>query len=107
MLELIGEVDLSSVPQLSDALQRLVADERGKLVAIDLDGIVALDDMGLGIVLGAAGRARQQNGDLVVIATSLQLLRRLTVTGFDRAVDVVPSASAILERPDARPATVE
>ena len=95
LLELTGEIDLSSIPKLSDALHRLINDERGMLVAVDLDGVIAMEDVGLGIMLGAAATARQHGGDLVVIATSTLMLHRLAVTRFDRAVEVVASASAV------------
>ena len=62
-----GSVDLATLPQLGDALFRLVADHPGQRVAVDLDGVDVLDDTGLGVLLGAAGRARQAGGDLVVV----------------------------------------
>jgi anti-sigma B factor antagonist len=87
-LEATGEIDLASVPLLHDALRRLVADHRGQTVAIDLDGISVLDDAGLGVLLGAAGRAREQDGDLVIVCTTERLLRRFEISGLARAVDV-------------------
>lgn len=87
VLQLSGEVDLATLPRLSDALVRLVT--AGHTCAVDLDGVVVLDDAALGLLLGAAGRARQGNGDLVVVCTSGTLRSRLAQTGFDRAVRVV------------------
>ena len=87
-LQASGEIDLSTVPVLHDALRRLIADHLGHVVAIDLDGITVLDDTGLGVLLGAAGRAREQGGDLVVVCTTERLLRRFELSGLSRAVDV-------------------
>src|SRR5829696_2188069 len=83
-----GEIDLSTVPMLHDALRRLVGDHLGQTVAIDLDGITVLDDTGLGVLLGAAGRAREQDGDLVVVCTTERLLRRFELSGLSRAIEV-------------------
>ena len=69
-LQVSGEIDLSTVPMLHDALRRLIADHLAQTVVIDLDGISVLDDAGLGVLLGAAGRAREQGGDLVIVCTS-------------------------------------
>lgn len=88
VLQLSGEVDLSTVPSLHRALRRLVDDHRGQVVAVDLDGIHAIDDAGLGILLGAAGRAREGAGDLVVVSTSERLRGRFATTGLDRAIHV-------------------
>jgi anti-sigma B factor antagonist len=87
VLQLSGEVDLATLPRLSDSLTRLTAS--GGTVAVDLDGVQLLDEAGLGLLLGAAGRARQAGDDLVVVCTSGSLRDRLSLTGFDRAVRVV------------------
>jgi anti-sigma B factor antagonist len=83
-----GEVDLATIPRLRDALVRLVGDHRGATVAVDLDGVGVLDDSGLGVILGAAGRAREAGGDLVVVCSDARLRARLRLTGLDRAVEV-------------------
>jgi anti-anti-sigma factor len=88
VLQLSGEIDLSTAPALHRAVRRLVDDHRGRLVAVDLDGTHAIDDAGLGILLGSAGRAREAGGDLVIVSTSERLRQRFATTRLDRAVDV-------------------
>lgn len=88
-LQVSGEVDLSTLPSFRDQLLKLVDDNPGTTVLVDLDGVTALDDAGLGMLLGAAGRARQRQGDLRLVCTAPHLLRRFEVTGLDRAVSVV------------------
>lgn len=83
-----GVVDLSSVPVLHEHLRRAIDGHPGSTVAVDLDGVTALDDCGLGILLGAAGRARERDGDLVVVASTARLRDRFSTTGLDRAVQV-------------------
>lgn len=90
-LHVSGEVDLSTLPLFRDQLMKLVDDHFGHTVHVDLDGVTALDDAGLGMLLGAAGRARQREGDLQLVCTSEHLLRRFSVTGLDRAVAVRPA----------------
>lgn len=88
VLGLIGEVDLSSVPMLQAALGRLIADRVGEVVMVDLDGLSVLDDTGMGILLGAAGRARQQGGDLVLVCANPRLRDRFEASGLARAIEV-------------------
>jgi anti-sigma B factor antagonist len=90
-----GEVDLATVPQLSDALNRLVTDGHGHSVAVDLDGVRVLDDTALGVMLGNAGRARSNGGELVVVCTSERMRTRFENTGFDRAIQVRSTISDI------------
>lgn len=83
-----GDVDLSTVPQLQDSLTRLVNESRGQTSVVDLDGVTLLDDTALGILLGAAGRARSSGGELIVVCTSEKLRLRFAETRFDQAVHV-------------------
>jgi anti-sigma B factor antagonist len=95
VVALSGRVDLSTIPTLQNALVRTIAANIGKVVAVDLDGIEGLDDTGIGILVGAAGRARGSGGDIVVICTADALLRRFAITRLDRAVDIVANAAAV------------
>jgi anti-anti-sigma factor len=83
-----GAIDLSSLPVLHDRLQRTLADHPGVTVTVDLDGATVVDDAALGVLLGAAGRARGGGGDLEVVASSQRTRERLALTGFERAVTV-------------------
>jgi anti-anti-sigma factor len=93
VLVVSGDLDIVSIPRFNDALTRLVTEGRGTTVVVDLDGAGLIDDAGLGLLLGAAGRARHSSGDLVVVSTEPRLRQRLSDTGFDRAVNVVHSIS--------------
>lgn len=88
VLQVRGEIDLSTLPAFRDHLTRATTAHPGGVVHVDLDGVTALDDTGLGMLLGAAGRAREGGGDLVVVCTNERLRQRFAVTGLDRAVSV-------------------
>jgi anti-sigma B factor antagonist len=83
-----GQLDLSTVPSLQNALSRLLLDGRAATVAVDLDGLTLLDDAGLGVLLGAAGRAREAGGDLVLVCTDERMRQRFERTGLARAIEV-------------------
>ena len=88
VVTLSGELDLSSAPALRNALVDVVADHRGQTVVVDVDGVTALDDTGLGVLLGATGRAREAGGDIVVVASRDRLRARFDLTGLSRAIEV-------------------
>jgi len=88
VVTLSGEVDLATLPQLHDALTKALTHHPDRTLVVDLDGVTVLDDIGLGVLLGAAGAARQAGADLRVICSSGRLRERLDRTGFSRAVDV-------------------
>jgi len=87
-LVLEGELDLSSVPALHNAITRFLSTERGRTVAVDLDGLAVVDEAGLGMLLGSAGRAREAGGDLVLVCTNPRLLDRLESSGLARSIEV-------------------
>ncbi len=95
VLSLRGDIDMAGVPELHDAVTRMVRDHHGELIVVDIDGVEICDDAGLGVLLGAAGRAREAGGDLAVVCSGESLRRRLGRTGFDRAVDVASSIADI------------
>ena len=87
-LVLDGELDLGSLPSLHNALGRLLVDARGEVIAVDVDGLTLVDDAGLGVLIGAAGRAREAGGDLVLVCTNGRLLERFAISGLARAIEV-------------------
>ena len=88
VITLSGEVDLSTIPMLYDALAKALTHHPDRTLIIDLDGVTVLDDAGLGVLLGAAGSARDAGADLAVVCNSHRLRERLERTGFSRAVEV-------------------
>ena len=83
-----GVIDLAAVGHLHDDLTRAVRQHPGITLLVDLDATVAVDDAGLGILLGAAAAARDAGGDLEVVCTHAVLRERLRHTRFDCAVTV-------------------
>jgi len=88
-----GVVDLASIAVFRDTLLRTIHANSSQLVIIDLDGVAALDDSGLGVLLGAAATARQAGGDLEIVCNEERLRLRLERTRLDRAITVRASIS--------------
>lgn len=88
VLQVSGELDLATLPHLRDQLFGAIDQHPGATLYVDLDGITALDDTGLGMLLGGAGRARRQGGDIQLVCSSEQLRGRFALTGLDRAIEV-------------------
>ena len=93
VLQVSGEIDLATLPYFRDQLMRAVSLHDGATVLVDLDGVTALDDTGLGMLLGTAGRAREQGGDLVIVSNNERLLQRFELTRLNRALEVRRSIS--------------
>lgn len=94
VVALDGIADLGSVPKLQDELRREISRSPGRTILVDVDGLIALDDVALGIVLGAAATAREAGGDLEVVAGSVRWQRRFAATRFDQAVTIRSSVAS-------------
>ena len=109
VLTLSGSVDLATLPRLQDGLLRLAAEHPGERVAVDLDGVDVLDDTALGVLLGAAGRARQHGGDLIVVCAAERhasaVRRHRPRSGRRRGRRPGRAAGVLIGTPAARPAT--
>ena len=88
VVALTGSVDLATVPTLQNALARAIVERAGEVVAVDLDAVDTVDDVALGILLGAAGRARRNGGDVVIVCANDNLREKFALTGLDRAITV-------------------
>ncbi|MFZ8998582.1 MAG: STAS domain-containing protein [Ilumatobacteraceae bacterium] len=88
VVALDGMLDLSSVPVLQSQLRREIAARPGSTLIVDVDGALTIDDVALGVFLGAAATARDAGGDLEVLATSDRWRERFRVTRFELAVTV-------------------
>jgi anti-anti-sigma factor len=92
VLVLDGIADLAGLPVLHRALATIT--DRPGTVAVDLDGLAALDDAAAGLLVGAAARARGAGGELVLVATAPRIVQRIEHLWLDRVVRVTASVAA-------------
>lgn len=91
---LTGELDVAAAPELRQRLVALHAEGERHMV-VDLDGTDVIDEMGLGVLLGAAMRARSRGGSFSLVCTSERIGKVLSLSGMDRAVDVHASVADV------------
>lgn len=96
-----GDLDVNSSGALREALTR--ADEQGAAaLLVDLEETTYMDPFALGILVGAAKRARARHGELRLVAPSEAAARLLRVTQMDRVFPVdadLISAYALVAAP--------
>ena len=97
VVALDGAADIAAAPAMHAALARATAAAGGVHLVVDLDGLVVLDDVALGLILGAAARARAAGGSLTLACTRARLLDRIAATRLDA---IVPVTSSITDSGD-------
>jgi anti-sigma B factor antagonist len=88
VLQVAGDVDISTAPELRDALNRTHAAH----MVVDMRGVVFLDSTGLGVLVGAHKRLQHRGGSLKIVTRRADRARRLfELTGLSRAFDLYMS----------------
>ena len=93
-LALRGELDLSTVPKVEEALRR-VEESRPSVIVLDLAGVTFLDSTGLRMVVTAEQRARAEGRRLAVVRGPDSVQRVFSITRLDEHLDMVDDVSAV------------
>lgn len=96
LIELEGEVDVYTAPQLKQ--QMMAQLESGtKEIAVDLTKVEYLDSTALGVLIGGLKRMRERDGNLALICPSQRIKRVFEITGLDKIFDIYASESELLK----------
>lgn len=90
VLEVQGEVDVSSAPQLQRELSML-QEAGAQSVIVDLSAVGFLDSTGLGALVAARAVASDAGGTVAIVCTQDRILKLFTITGLDGAFDIHPT----------------
>lgn len=90
VLDVTGEVDISSAAQLRQQINDLVDQDRNKLV-VNLLGVAFMDSSGLGALVGGLKRVKEKDGQLRVVCAAGPVDRVLSITGLHQVLSVFPS----------------
>lgn len=93
VLRLQGQLDVATAPRVRQEL--VAAQFEADRVLVDLDGLELLDSFGLGILVGAAKRARTHGWELAVRCTRPRLLHVLELTGLDEVLAIVAAETEL------------
>jgi anti-anti-sigma factor len=93
-ISLKGELDLSSVGKVQEALRRVEA-EGPALLILDLSNLTFLDSTGLRAVVTADERARENGRRLVVVRGPDAVQRVFAITRLEERLEMVDDASSL------------
>lgn len=83
-----GEIDIYTAPVLREAL--VAAGAQGRRIVIDLSEVTFLDSTGLGVMLGARGRANHVDGAVSLAGATDMVMRVLRITRLDQVFPTYP-----------------
>jgi anti-sigma B factor antagonist len=83
VLAVTGDVDVYSAPALGRRLTGLLDSGERRLV-VDLSGVDFLDSTGLGVLVAALNRCRDEGGSLSLVCSKPSILKLFAITGLDQ-----------------------
>ena len=90
LIELEGEVDVYTAPQLKQQMLSFL-DSGAKEMVIDLTKVDYLDSTALGVLIGGLKRIRERDGNLALICPNQRVRRVFEITGLDKIFNIFSS----------------
>ena len=84
VVELNGEIDVFASPSVKASLLDLIKDGY-RLLAVDFARVAYIDSTGLGALIAALKKAREQGGSVAIVCTNPQIRRIFEITGLAKA----------------------
>jgi len=88
VLELTGEIDLSTTDQLRSAVEEALAATPAQPIVLDFSGVTFCDSQGLSTLLALSRRATAAGTTLALVNVGDFLVRLLDITGLRSALSV-------------------
>ncbi|MFL6205957.1 MAG: STAS domain-containing protein [Acidimicrobiales bacterium] len=90
-LEVDGEVDMATAPQLLDSLRCAAMLHERCYIVLDLRNLTFIDCVGVSAIIEGDQRAREAHAHLIVCNPPRMVQHLFEVTGLDDVLDVRPS----------------
>ena len=80
LIEVQGEIDVYTSPRVKETINDLI--EKGNyFLVINLEGVRYIDSTGLGVLIGALKKVKENDGAVSLISTNPQIKKIFTITG--------------------------
>ncbi|MEU8639156.1 STAS domain-containing protein [Amycolatopsis sp. NPDC048633] len=96
VVEVAGEIDAGTAPELRRELAPEAVDTAAGLVVIDLSEVRFIDSAGLTILAGLHRRSRERGVGVTVVTRQYAVKRALSITGLDELIPVVADLAEAL-----------
>jgi anti-sigma B factor antagonist len=87
VLDVAGEVDVYSAPELRERLSDLLNADDASLV-VNLSEVTFLDSTGIGTLVAGLNRAVQFGGTLILVCDHERILKLFRITGLDTVFSI-------------------
>ena len=99
VLEVGGEIDVYTAPQLRERLIELVEGGQQHIV-VDMEQVEFLDSTGLGVLVGGLKRVRALDGSLRLVCGQERILKIFRITGLEKVFAIYPTVEEAVAASD-------
>ncbi len=97
VLRIGGFLDAHTAPQLEDAIQKLIDEERYNII-IDFKELNYISSAGLGVFMGFIENIRNNGGDIKMCGMNQKIYRVFDLLGFPSLYDIVNDEEKAVEK---------
>lgn len=90
VVQVVGEIDVYTAPQLRERLDQEIEAGRYDLV-VDLSGVSFMDSTGLGVLVGRLKQIRLNDGSMRLVCAHDRVLKVFVITGLDKVFAIFPT----------------
>jgi anti-sigma B factor antagonist len=90
VVQVVGEIDVYTAPQLRERLDAEIDAGRYDLV-VDLSGVSFMDSTGLGVLVGRLKQIRLNDGSMRLVCSHDRVLKVFVITGLDKVFAIYPT----------------
>jgi anti-sigma B factor antagonist len=90
VVQVVGEIDVYTAPQLRERLDAEIDAGRYDLV-VDLSGVSFMDSTGLGVLVGRLKQIRLNDGSMRLVCSHERVLKVFVITGLDKVFAIYPT----------------
>jgi anti-anti-sigma factor len=98
VVQLEGQVRISTQNEFKDHLDRISAEYGGKTVLLDMAGITYMNSAGIGIIVDSFKKFREQGGHLALCSLSADIFRLFEVTKLNRFINIFEDEAAAMTK---------
>ncbi len=96
VVELEGEVDLSTSPQFKETVYQLI-DSGKRDIVVDLDGLDFMDSTGLGVLVAVLKRTSMEGGRIRLVCSKRSIMKVFSITGLDKVFAIYDNLQRCLD----------
>ncbi len=82
-MDVVGEIDIYTAGKLKEKLVQML-NENNESIKINCEELEYIDSTGLGVLIGALKRVKQDSKNIIIVKPRTNILKLLNITGLNK-----------------------